>query len=102
MYSTTPGDVAPPVSAQVDGAALSPSRDEYAGPARVATYTVAHGRDGEPHWGLAVCDLADGSRCYARLDDADLLAHVETVEWVGSAVTLTSSDGVNRVSASQA
>ena len=58
--------------------------------ATVASYTVAHSRSGEPEWGLAICDLSDGTRCYARVEDADLLRHIETSEWVGSAVSLAS------------
>ena len=41
--------------------------DVHAGPATVATYSVVHGRDGGAEWGLAVCDLPDGGRCYARV-----------------------------------
>jgi acetyl-CoA C-acetyltransferase len=57
--------------------------------ARVATYTVAHARDGEPEWGLALCDLPGGTRCYARVEDPNLLRHVEQVEWVGTDVWLS-------------
>ena len=38
------------------------------GAATVATYSVLHGRDGEPERALLVCDLPDGGRCYALLD----------------------------------
>lgn len=76
-----------------------PIVDTYDGPATVATYTVAHGRDGSPDWGLAICEVPDG-RCYARIDDPDLLAHIEDVEWVGAEVRLESSDNnVNLVRA---
>jgi acetyl-CoA C-acetyltransferase len=94
VYSTTPGPIAPPEP--VAAGATVPIVDEHEGRARVATYTVAHGRDGAPAWGLAVCDL-DGARCYARIEDSELLAHIEAVEWVGTDVTLTTSGGVNRV-----
>jgi acetyl-CoA C-acetyltransferase len=60
--------------------------------ATVATYTVAHGRGGEPEWGLAVCDLAGGSRCYARVEDPDLLDQIEREEWVGARVELVPVD----------
>jgi acetyl-CoA C-acetyltransferase len=97
VYSTAPGPVAPPDDVAGRLAAPRPIVDEHAGAARVATYTVAHGRDGAPSWGLAVCDLDHGARCYARIDDASLLAEIEQVEWVGTTVDLVTKDGVNRV-----
>ena len=68
-----------------------PIVDTYEGPASVVTYTVAHGRDGGPEWGLAICDVPEG-RCYARIADADLLAHVEEIEWVGTEVQIEAGD----------
>jgi acetyl-CoA C-acetyltransferase len=67
------------------------------GLATVATYSVVHHRDGSRAWGLAVCDLPDGQRCYARVEDADLLADMEANEWVGATVDLVSDGTVNRV-----
>ena len=58
----------------------------------MASYTVAHGRGGGAEWGLAVCDLPDRTRCYAKILDADLLTHAEETELVGATVTLTSGD----------
>jgi hypothetical protein len=58
--------------------------------ATVDSYTVAHSRTGEPEWGLAICDLPDGTRCYGRVHDADLLRHIEDSEWVGCEVALAS------------
>ena len=97
VYSTAPAPVAPPNDITAALPAPRPIVDEHAGPARVAMYTVAHGRDGAPAWGLAVCDLDGGARTYARIDDADLLAEIERVEWVGADVELTTANGVNRV-----
>jgi acetyl-CoA C-acetyltransferase len=72
--------------------------DSYAGPATVASYTVAHGRDGLPEWGLAICDVAGGARVYARIEDPRLLADVERAEWVGTTVSLVPGpDSVNLV-----
>jgi acetyl-CoA C-acetyltransferase len=95
VYSTTP----PAALAPVDQAEVRRRLD--ACPARVITgtapdraratvgsYTVAHSRTGEPEWGLAICDLADGTRCYARVEDPDLLSHIEATEWVGTEVGL--------------
>jgi acetyl-CoA C-acetyltransferase len=93
VWSTTPGPVRPPTAAGVqaglDARPRRTIRDAWTGPATVGTYTVVHDRSGAPEWGLAVCDLPDGDRCYARIDDPDLLHEAESVEWCGTTVTLT-------------
>jgi acetyl-CoA C-acetyltransferase len=61
---------------------------EHDGPATVAAYSVVHGRDGRPEWGLLVCDLADGTRTYAKLLDAGALEGAEHSELVGRPVHL--------------
>ncbi len=60
-----------------------------------ATYSVLHGRDGQPESALLVCDLPDGARCYARLGDTDALDELETIEPINRSVTLTPLDAVN-------
>jgi len=99
VYSTEPPDQ--PLQ-PVDGGALQASieaaqpkkaiTDSYAGRATVATYTVAHGRSGDAEWGLAVCDLDDGSRAYAKLLDPDHLAQAEAEDLVGKTVSLVPGD----------
>jgi acetyl-CoA C-acetyltransferase len=70
--------------------------DSAEGAATVATYSVLHGRDGEPQSALLICDLPDGSRCYARLDGGpDALRSAEDSELIGQSVTLTHHEGVN-------
>lgn len=101
LYSTTPGPVAPPdaaaVQKRVDAAPRRRLRDRVSGPARLAAYTVVHGREG-PRFAAAVCELAGGERCYARSDDPGLLAALEAEEWVGREVELASEEGgVNRI-----
>lgn len=71
--------------------------DEHDGAATVAAYTVVHDRDGTASWGLAVCDLPDGSRTYARCEEPEVLASWEAEEWVGRELELRCSGGVNRV-----
>ena len=66
------------------------------GPATVATYSVLHGRDGEPERALLVCDLPEGGRCYALLEGgADALAEAEIYELIGRQVTLAPKDQLN-------
>jgi acetyl-CoA C-acetyltransferase len=99
VYSTKPGPVAPPGDLPPPPAAPVAIVETYEGPATVATYTVAHGRDGGAEWGLAVCDVP-GGRCYARVHDSALLEEMERVEWVGASVDVRRGDGaVNLVGA---
>jgi acetyl-CoA C-acetyltransferase len=106
VWSTEPGRgaVADPVpyAAAEEPVAIAGSPS---GPATVATYSVLHGRDGEPERALLVCDLPDGgrearpgmtSRCYAVLEGgAAALADAETEELVGRRVRLTPKDQLN-------
>jgi acetyl-CoA C-acetyltransferase len=103
VYSTEPGasaPVPPPIDLQAGLDAANPPvpiTETATGPAQVVTYSVVHGRDGSAESGLAVCDLPDGSRTYARVDDAGLLAEMETIEWVGADVELATDGGRNTV-----
>jgi acetyl-CoA C-acetyltransferase len=104
VYSTTPGDVVVPdqqdVQASLDAVDAVPIRDVHAGPVTVASYTVAHGRDGAPEWGLVIGDLDDGSRAYGKVEDTALLADMEAREFVGETVQFVPADGgVNLVKA---
>jgi acetyl-CoA C-acetyltransferase len=97
LYSTTPGPIEPP--GPLPEQPRVPITDTHTGAAADATYTVAHGRDGAPQSGLFICDLPDGSRVYARSEDAELLARAEQEELVGTTLQLTAEDGgVNRAS----
>jgi len=90
-YSATPGPVSPPnlaaVQKRVAAAPRRAIRNPASGPAVIAAYSIVHDREG-PAWALAVCDLPDGARCYARSRDPGLLAALEQEEWVGRRVTL--------------
>lgn len=100
LWSTMPGPVAPPdpealareLAADLE---VVPVTDVVAGEtdATVVAYTVLHGREGAPEWGALVCDLPDGSRCYARLEDAGALAGAEREELVGRTVHLSPAEG---------
>lgn len=92
VYSTEPDTVAPPdaqaIQRRLDDAGRREISDRHDGEATVVAYSVVHGRDGAPEWGLLVCDIGDGARCYGRLEDPDRLAEAEATELVGSRVTL--------------
>jgi acetyl-CoA C-acetyltransferase len=81
------------VQAALDARPRATIRNTATGPAAIATYSVVHGRDGSAEWGLLVCDLPEGDRCYAKVTDADLLAALERDEWVGEQVELVSGEG---------
>ena len=96
VYSTEPGPVEPParaeVQARLDAAPQKRIIDRHDGDATVAAYSVVHGRDGDPEWGVLVCDVADGGRAYARLGDDHALREAETTELVGARVRLVPTD----------
>jgi acetyl-CoA C-acetyltransferase len=94
VYSTEPGPVAPP--APIDPVPTVPIVDTHTGPATVAGYSVVHGPDGGPEWGVAVCDV-EGGRAYARLVDPELLAAAETEELVGTRLALRTEEGTVNV-----
>jgi acetyl-CoA C-acetyltransferase len=96
VYSTEPGPAAPVPPGTSAEQPACPIADTYEGAATVAAYSVVHGGDGGPEWGVAVCDTSDGARCYARLEDDDLLAAAEQEELVGRTLTLATTDNVNR------
>ena len=76
-----------------------PITDQHTGPATIASYTVAHGRDGAPEWGLVIGDLADGTRTYGRVEDSEP-ARGDGGRPSGSAATVelaTTDAGVNLV-----
>ena len=101
LYSSSPGPAVPPdttrITREVDAAPRQPIVDTYSGPAVIAAYSVAHARDGEAQWGLAVCDLPEGGRAYAKMLDGSLLAEAEENELVGTAVELVAGDGNTNV-----
>ncbi|MEX2256144.1 MAG: acetyl-CoA synthetase [Acidimicrobiia bacterium] len=95
VYSTEPGDVAPPeqaaVRAALDAAPTPAIVERHDGEATVAAYSVVHGRDGEPEWAALVCDVP-GGRAYARLIDDHSLFEAEATELVGARVRLTPTE----------
>lgn len=99
VYSADPGAGFSPEVVAAPEPVTIPIVDTHAGPATVATYSVVHGRDGEPVWGLVVVDLPGGSgRAYGRVEEPDALARLEAEELVGATVTLAPDGSVNRVS----
>jgi acetyl-CoA C-acetyltransferase len=94
-YSTTPGAVLPrEPRARIPAAKRI--TNTYTGPATIAAYSVVHGRDSSAESGVAICDLPDDSRCYARF--ADNLEAAEAEEWVGRRVDIRTQGEVNRIS----
>jgi len=90
-YSTAPGAAAPvgAVTARLDALPRAEIVDVHSGRATVAAYSVVHDRGGDPEWGLLVCDLCGGARCYAKVIDHRVLAEAEQRELVGTSVRLT-------------
>ena len=91
LYSPEPGHVTPPDDARLQAAVdaeapLRPVKAEVTGDATVAAWSVWHGRDGRAATALAVVELPDGTRGYARTEDPDVLAALGQGEWVGRVV----------------
>lgn len=76
---------------------LLPITDRYAGPAKVATYTVMHDREGAISHGAAICDLPDGSRAYARILDKGLLQEGESTELIGRELQMVEGERVGEL-----
>jgi acetyl-CoA C-acetyltransferase len=87
------------VQARLDALPVPTIVDRYTGLASVATYCINHHRNGEPSYGVAVVDVGPGARAYARIEDADLLAHAEQVELVGQQVDVVPGDACSFVRA---
>jgi acetyl-CoA C-acetyltransferase len=99
VWSTTPGIPLRYASGGTVPIPVGPGVPIVASPegtAMVATYSVLHGRDGEPERALLICDLPEGGRCYAQLEGgAAALVEAETDELVGRRVTLTPKEQLN-------
>jgi len=69
LWSTTPPSHVP-TTEPGPGATVDtvPVTAGASGPATVATFSTTYSREG-PDWTALICDLPDGSRCYARLDE---------------------------------
>ncbi len=87
VYSTSPGRE--PRTTPSPAATAVPVVAAHDGDATVSAYSVVHARDGAPQWGLLVCDIGDGTRTYARLEDVDACRAAEREELVGRRVRLT-------------
>ena len=61
--------------------------EDYSGPARVAGYTVLHGRGKAPK-GVALVDLEGDRRAMATTEDSALVAEMQDAEWVGRPVQI--------------
>jgi acetyl-CoA C-acetyltransferase len=92
LYSTEPGPLRLPDQAQIqarlDAHPEPEIRAAHSGPATVVTYSVVHGRDGEPESAVLVCDLAGGARTYAKSAGTELMQSAEVEELVGRTVRL--------------
>jgi acetyl-CoA C-acetyltransferase len=89
--------------AEADAAreAIPPIDEDYAGPAKIETYTVFYGRDGAPRAGVVVALTPAGARTLAHVDvgDAAMVAFLTDglVEPVGTAGAIIRTDGDSRI-----
>jgi acetyl-CoA C-acetyltransferase len=86
VWSTTPprnGFAFDSPQDEVDALPLRTSVSDFEGEATVETYTVVHGRDGQPERAIFSLLTGDGSRAWGTLTDSDSLAHLEAEEACG-------------------
>jgi acetyl-CoA C-acetyltransferase len=102
VWSARPGPVRleqPPTRQGDVGEPLEPDvavRDAANGPATVLAATVVHASDGSPHHAVAICELPDGTRCYAHSPHADSIDAVLDGSWVDRKADLRDNgDGTN-------
>lgn len=85
------------VQAEVDAIPQRVIEESYSGEAVVATYTVAHDRDGAARSGAFICDLPSNARCYAIMRDPELLAVAERTELVGRRVMIEAQEKAGEI-----
>jgi len=84
------------VQAWVDGLPRPPLATVPSGRGMVEAYTVVHGRDGAPDYGVVLGRLGDGARFIARLPkDMDVLTAFEREEGVGRRGVVVHADDGN-------
>ncbi len=96
VYSAKPVTTYHSCSTNNEALDLKTITDEASGAATIAGYTVVHSRQGKS--ALAVCDLVDGTRCYARCNDENMLDSMEQEEWVGRTIKLSTDAAINLIS----
>ena len=67
--------------------------DEFTGSARIAGYTVLHGRDKAPR-GIALADTAPGQRALITTEDPALIRRMQEEEFVGHTVRVEHNDWI--------
>ncbi|HAS09686.1 MAG TPA: hypothetical protein DCS55_04080 [Acidimicrobiaceae bacterium] len=75
-----------------------PSREvapDHDGEATVETWTVMHGKDGQPEQGIVAMLLDDGRRAWGTTDDADTLATMVAEDIIGRRVHRTAEGRVS-------
>jgi acetyl-CoA C-acetyltransferase len=86
VWSTTPpvdGFTYDNPQDDVDARPQRAPASDFEGDATVETYTVVHGRDGEPERGIVALLTDDGARVWGTLFEPDSLTSLETVEGCG-------------------
>jgi acetyl-CoA C-acetyltransferase len=83
LWSTRPGPAVGDHPAPAGDRSIAPLATEAEGPARIAAYSTVYTREG-PEWTALICDLPDGTRSYARLEEPA----ADDVDLAGGTVTL--------------
>src|SRR5262249_31793095 len=86
----------PELQAWVDAQPTATVVDDAAGPGRIGTYTVTHGRDGAPEGGVVIGRFDDARRFIAVLPpERDVLLGLEHDEGIGRRGVVRRAGNVN-------
>ena len=109
VWSTDPGPIGPigpvedPGPQQWVDPAAAPGRGRWTvaehatGPAAVVAATAVHDRpDAEPYV-IAICEVDDSTRCYARSSHPDVVAAVANDSWIGISAHVEESGPINEL-----
>jgi len=95
IYSSTPALPLMDAKPATPIPAIRKLQDQANGTAMILGYTVNYAP--LANTALAVCELPNGDRCYARCTDPAILKSMDEEEWVGKQVQLVCENNVNRI-----
>ncbi len=94
VWSRSPGEIARPCADKPQQRLHPRGQDDrqvvgsFDGAGVLVAATVVHDATGQPDHVIAICELADGARCYAKSTDDAVLTNVLEDQWVNQQVRI--------------